>query len=207
MMAFNIAHGVTRNEWTRILSRGAEMALQEWEVGGMREFQDLLHPAGSEQPTGLRWGRLLTMGQHMETLRTTEDVIRQPVAGLFDFSHGEGRQAAASWILRRLQSNTTDWTGPENYAIIACGPGGTEASRFLGAGIFTTLRGSVGHCRLFLPHRRRAVTFLERRSSDILVHVDDVALGQQDIMWVPLVGMGDDSTPLEARDDRLASWL
>jgi hypothetical protein len=105
----------------------------------MRELQDLLYPAGSEQPTKLQWGRLLPMGQHLETVRTSEDVIRQPIGGLFDFSHGEGRQAAADWIMGLLQPIIRDRTGPENYAIIACGPGGTEASRLLGAEILTAL--------------------------------------------------------------------
>jgi hypothetical protein len=207
MMAFNSAHGVTRHEWTRILNRRAEVALQEWEEGGMREFHHLLYPVGSEQPTGLAWGRLLTMGQHLEALRTADDMIRQPIGGLFDFSHGEGRQAAADWILRRLNSNTTDWTEPENYAIIARGPAGTEESQFLGAEILTTLRGSSGHSRLFFPHRRRAVKFLQRGSSDILVHVADVALDEHDMMWPPLAEMADASMPLETQDGRLASWL
>jgi hypothetical protein len=100
-------------------------------------------------------------------------LIRQPVVGVFNPSIGESRHAVASWILSVMSAaNTTgDWSGPENYANIACGPEDSVESHLIGAEIYTSLYGRSGRTRIWFPHMQRGVVFDQGQTSQIVVHV------------------------------------
>ena len=135
-------------------------------------------------------------------------MIRQPVGGVFNLNLEHGRRAAAGWLLKRTLANTADWSGPENYAIFACGPGGTTESRLLGAEIYTALYGRRGRTRMWMPHMRRGVTFGQRHSTQMVVHVSDQQFDMDDRQFHRLVVTTDrPRTPLREQDASLRSWL
>jgi hypothetical protein len=170
-------------------------------------YGEFLYPAGGERPTGPEWSRLLNMAFYLDLYRGSRHLLREPVADLFDFSFVSRRRAAIIWILDRLNANTTDFSGPENYAILACGPGGTAGSRVLGAEILATLHSRHGRSRLWLPSVQRGVTFEETGHGSIHVHVHNERFDVDADEYSLLVTMEDQSMPAREQDYRLWHWL
>jgi hypothetical protein len=135
-------------------------------------------------------------------------LICQPVVGVFNLSIGESRHAFASWIQDVMSAaNTTgDWSGPENYAIIACGPENSVESHLIGADIYTSLYGRSGRTRIWFPHMQRGVVFHQGQTLQIVVHVSADEFDADDTFHERIV-MADGSMPLEEQDVRLTGWL
>jgi hypothetical protein len=209
MMAFSSSHGVMEERWTRILTDDSRPVLHRWEDGQAMPFGRFLYPAGGERPTGPEFGRLLNMAWYLDLYRGMKltHMLREPVADMFDFSFGSQRLRAIRWIVDRLNADTTDFSGPENYAVIACGPGGTAASRLLGAEILATLHSLHGRSRIYLPNIQRGVTFTELGSGSILMHVYDERIHVDELDYHILIAMQDQLLPWEEQGSQLWGWL
>ena len=225
MLAFSRSHGVSERRWARIMNH-----LDDVDQVYNTVDLEVLYPAGSEQPTGIERGRILTMALYLNVTMTSQfipgrigplnydhdvispgNLIRQPVGGVFNLDLEHGRRAAVGWLLNRTLANTgyiADWSGPENYAIFACGPGGTAESRLLGAEIYTALHGRRGRTRMWMPHMRRGVTYGQRHSTQMVVHVSDEQFDMDDRQYHRLVVTTDrPRTPLQEQDASLRRWL
>ncbi|KAM0690060.1 hypothetical protein Q7P36_008827 [Cladosporium allicinum] len=208
MLAYSRSHGVSERRWARIVNNHAQEMLDDVDqLFNTVDMMEMLYPAGSEQHTGIERGRILTMALY-RNVTIMSNLIRQPVGGVFNLNLEHGRRAAAGWLLKRTLANTADWSGPENYAIFACGPGGTTESRLLGAEIYTALYGRRGRTRMWMPHMRRGVTFGQRHSTQMVVHVSDQQFDMDDRQFHRLVVTTDRMrTPLREQDASLRSWL
>jgi hypothetical protein len=204
MMAFSSAHGVTEDEWAHLLTEHAEERLRAWETRGRRasfihppdwdRFLSVAHYLGDSLESHMMGPRPLgeiDPPAHGDEIFANNLLLHQPIGGVFNLSIGESRHAAANWILNRTRADTADWSGPENYAILVGGPGGTAESHLLGAEIMTTLHGRSGRTRLWLPHLQRAVTFFGSRTSE----------------FHSLIAIGGDSHSLQEQDDIFRDWF
>jgi len=220
MLAFSETHGITEEEWTRAVNRDAQVLRNNMYPETERQTLNLLYAPGSDHPTGLAWARLSRMASQLLSHLDCHAVhvildseifsgsfTRQPISGVFNLNFAEGRRNAASWMHERTHTGTTtdNWRGPENYAIFACGPGGTTASRRIGAELRVTLEGARGNTGIHLPGIGRTVTFTCSSLSEVVVHVSDEPLrylnapSENDTTFRHLVAM-DDASDMSRRD-------
>jgi hypothetical protein len=174
MMDWTREYGVTREDWAALTAERAQRWLTNFESGRWPEYFIGFNPRCGPRlcmffELSLSLHRNFIPARDGETYRprhnndifSREGLLRQPVSGLFSLSLDDGRHEAANWILTSLNSNTTDWSGPDSYAVLFCAPGGTPESHLIGAEIQTSLYGRRGRTSIWLPHSRRSVTFAQ----------------------------------------------
>lgn len=148
MMDWTREYGVTREEWAALTAERAQRWLTNFGSGRWPEYFIGFNPRCGPRlcmffELSLSLHRNFIPARDGETYRprhnndifSHEGLLRQPVSGLFSFSLDDGRHEAANWILTSLNSNTTDWSGPDSYAVLFCAPGGTPESHLIGAEI------------------------------------------------------------------------
>jgi hypothetical protein len=126
MQAHNTRHGVTEAEWTQQL-------VQQMEVEDFEEENRSFYNLGISLAA-------FTWIEHRRTIEnnnlppsplrhilSNSSILRQPIGGLFKLNSMEDRINAGAWLSSRVNLPEADWprpNHPDNYAILAIGPGG-----------------------------------------------------------------------------------
>jgi hypothetical protein len=173
MQAYTYKHGVVRAEWATDL---ATYAAAEYTTMPrlFREF--LLESLRDEHHSAIHLHLDGIMPRPAYHVLSEASLLRQPVGGVFNLNFIRHRVGAADWLSSRINLPAAAWprlNHPNNFAILAIGPGGNAATRREAAEIMQAISGpsmtpgTVVHFRL----AQHTVIFERVADSTVLSHV------------------------------------
>ena len=181
MRSYSTRHGITEAEWNEQMAE--EMGVQEFE-GANRFLGFFLAAAQWTEHQRSLTRTNTTPSPSLQHILSNASLLRQPIGGIFNLNFGQERAAAGAWLFNRINLSEEAWprpNHPDNFALLAIGPGGTETTRAEAAQILTALSGTsrAQGTRVVFPETQRVVSFMRfAAAGTLLLHVyaqgDDV---------------------------------
>jgi hypothetical protein len=207
MQAHNNMRGVTGADWAAVLQEDTHL---ESVAEMLTTFLD--EALLEEHDTAQYISEIPRPQRATHHILSEAFLLRQPVGGVFNLNSNEDRVDAAQWLSSRINLSTVQWprlNHPDNFAILAMGPGGTDDTETEVAEVLTSISGphlALG-TSVHFPQAGRVVTFNRIADSTILAHVFRTAeLPREYHDFTVLVDMAPETAPALA-DATLLAWV